>query len=332
MDSSLFAKNKILKEVVMKKITIVGGGILGTQIGLVCAYWGKDVTLWLRSEASIERTSPKIERYSSLMMADLDNAKTLIGNPMGQLLYPRGLIKEWNSVTEKMIDELYTRGKDNLKNIHIELDLEKALSDAEIIIETISEDPSAKKELYSSMRPYIGSKALLLTNSSTMLPSQFAEYTGCPARYLAMHFANSIWKNNMVEIMGHPGTSENAYNLTVEFAEQISMTPICLNKEQPGYVLNSMLIPFLSSAQALWANDIADPETIDKAWEIGTGAPMGPFKILDVVGLETVYNINLMKPGANDDGNVFYKICKKLKGKIDNGETGINAGKGFYQY
>ena len=110
------------------------------------------------------------------------------------------------------------------------------------------------------------------------------------------------------------------------------MVPLRLHKEQPGYILNSMLVPFLSSAQALWANEVADPETIDRTWKLATGAPAGPFQILDIVGLETAYNINQMKPEAAQEGSVINRIGKLLKEKIDKGETGVNAGKGFYDY
>ena len=89
-----------------KKVVVAGGGVLGTQIGLICAYHGFDTTFWLRSEASIGRTQPKIDHYSSRMLEDLAKAKELIGNPMGSMLYPHGLIKEWKDITEEQIDEL----------------------------------------------------------------------------------------------------------------------------------------------------------------------------------------------------------------------------------
>ncbi|MBQ2509844.1 MAG: 3-hydroxyacyl-CoA dehydrogenase, partial [Erysipelotrichaceae bacterium] len=173
---------------------------------------------------------------------------------------------------------------------------------------------------------------ILVTNSSTLLPSMFAEYTGRPEKYLSMHFANTIWKNNTAEIMGHPGTSQEYYDKVVKFAASIGMVPLQLHKEQPGYILNSMLVPFLSAAQGLWANGVSDPETIDLTWRLATSAPAGPFAILDIVGLETAYNINQMKPAAHQEGTTEYKIGKLLKEKIDKGETGVNAGKGFYDY
>ena len=316
-----------------KKVVIAGGGVLGTQIGLICAYHGFDTTFWLRSEGSIGRTQPKLDRYSALMLEDLAKAKAMVGNPMGAFVYPRGLIADWKSATAESIDALIAQGKKNFVNlIHLETDMAKAVKDADIVIESMSEDPKAKIGVYEAMKDLLDEKTILCTNSSTLLPSMFAEHTGRPKKYCALHFANTIWKNNTAEVMGHPSTDKAVYDQVVEFAAQIGMIPLQLHKEQPGYILNSMLVPFLSAAQALWANDVADPETIDKTWELATSAPAGPFKILDIVGLETAYNINQMKPAAQQEGTLENRMGKLLKEKIDRGETGVNAGKGFYDY
>ena len=316
-----------------RKVVIAGGGVLGTQIGLICAYHGFDTTFWLRSESSIGRTTPKIERYSALMLEDLAKAKALIGNPIGGMLYPRGLIRSWQGITAEAIDTLIEEGKKNFaEKVHIELDLAKALSGAYIVIESMTEEPKAKIGMYNAMRDLLDEDTILCTNSSTLLPSMFAEYTGRPEKYCALHFANTIWKNNTGEVMGHPGTDPAIYQKVVEFAAAIGMVPLQLHKEQPGYILNSMLVPFLSAAQALWANGVADPETIDLTWRLATSAPAGPFQILDIVGLETAYNINQMKPAAQQEGTLENRMGKLLKEKIDRGETGVNAGKGFYDY
>lgn len=316
-----------------RKVVIAGGGVLGTQIGLICAYHGFDTTFWLRSESSIGRTTPKIERYSALMLEDLAKAKALIGNPIGGMLYPRGLIRSWQGITAEAIDALIEEGKKNFaEKVHIELDLAKALSGAYIVIESMTEEPKAKIGMYNAMRDLLDEDTILCTNSSTLLPSMFAEYTGRPEKYCALHFANTIWKNNTGEVMGHPGTDPAIYQKVVEFAAAIGMVPLQLHKEQPGYILNSMLVPFLSAAQALWANGVADPETIDLTWRLATSAPAGPFQILDIVGLETAYNINQMKPAAQQEGTLENRMGKLLKEKIDRGETGVNAGKGFYDY
>lgn len=132
--------------------------------------------------------------------------------------------------------------------------------------------------------------------------------------------------------MGHPETSKEVYDQTVAFAREINMIPLQLHKEQPGYILNSMLVPLLNSAGSLLAKGIADPETIDLTWELGTGAPKGPFKIFDIVGLDTAYNICVMQPEAQKEGTPLHNFVKILKDKIDKGEKGINFGKGFYEY
>ena len=208
----------------------------------------------------------------------------------------------------------------------------KAVEDADFVIEAMAEDPAQKIDIYKQLKDLLSEKTILLTNSSTLLPSMFAEYTGRPEKYCALHFANTIWKNNTGEVMGHPGTDPEVFKKTVELAVEINMIPLELHKEQPGYILNSMLVPFLSAAQGLWARGVADPATIDLTWELATGAPKGPFKILDIVGLETAYNINLMKPETKVEGSDSWMISKLLKEKIDKGETGVNAGKGFYEY
>jgi 3-hydroxybutyryl-CoA dehydrogenase len=316
-----------------KKVVVCGGGVLGTQIGLICAYHGFDTTFWLRSESSVGRTTPKIERYAALMTEDLKGAKALVGNPMASYLYPRGLIRSWEGTTAESIDALLAGWEKDLKeNVHIELDLAKALSGAYIVIESMTEEPKAKIGMYEAMRDLLDKDTILCTNSSTLLPSMFAEYTGRPEKYCALHFANTIWKNNTAEVMGHPGTDPEIYGEVVKFAAAIGMVPLQLHKEQPGYILNSMLVPFLSAAQMLWAKGVSDPETIDLTWQLATSAPAGPFKILDIVGLETAYNINQMKPAAQQEGTIENMIGKLLKEKIDRGETGVNAGKGFYDY
>lgn len=316
-----------------KKVVVLGGGVLGTQIALMSAYTGHDTTIWLRSEGSIGRTQPRVKYYQNAIFENLEASKKLIQNPLGDKLYPKGLIREWNGITEEKIDQLVDEAKKNFQaNFHLELEIEKALSDADIVIEAMSEDPDAKIELYEKIRDVFDDKTILCTNSSTLLPSTFADHTGRPEKYMSLHFANEIWRNNIAECMAHPGTDPEVYDTVVRFAEEINMVPIKLKKEQPGYVLNSLLVPLLDAAQQLWAKGVADPETIDKTWRIATGSPKGPFEILDIIGLETPYKILKLKPDVDDPESVTHKIYQLIKEKVEKGETGVNAGKGFYEY
>lgn len=122
--------------------------------------------------------------------------------------------------------------------------------------------------------------------------------------------------------------------LPSKFAEEIRMIPLPVRKEKSGYLLNSQLVPLLFSAMDLYVNGISDPESIDKAWTLGTGAPKGPFRILDIVGLTTAYNIVSMYlkiPGFLAPYN-FKGMAKMLKEYIDAGKLGKASGEGFYHY
>lgn len=313
-----------------KKVVVVGGGVLGSQIAYQVAYKGFDVTVWLRTEASIDRARPKFARWHETYKKDLDAVKPLIGTETK--MYPRGLIEDFAALTPEKIEELKAQADTAYENLNYELDMATAMADADLVIESLSEDPKAKIAFYEKMAPLLPEKTVVVTNSSTMVPSTFASYTGRPEKYLALHFANEIWKNNTAEIMGHLGTDQAYYDQVVAFAKEIGMIPLCLKKEQPGYILNSLLVPFLNAGQALYANDVADPQTIDLTWMLGTGAPLGPFRILDIVGLDTAYNIVMMSPDAQNPDTLSGKIAKRLKEHIDAGKKGVATGEGFYKY
>ena len=308
----------------IKNVVVAGGGVLGSQIAFQSAYKGCNVKVWLRSEGSIDRAKPKFERLKGIYLNTLEAMKT---NPAA---YCRGLAPK--DVTPEQIDALKAQVEAAYEGLVLTTSYEEAAADADLVIECIAEEPKQKVAFYTELAKHLPEETIVVTNSSTMLPSAFAQYTGRPGKYLALHFANEIWRNNTAEVMGHAGTDPAAYDAVVAFAEQIGMIPLKLHKEQPGYILNSMLVPFLSAAEALLANEVADVETIDKTWQLATGAPIGPFRILDVVGLTTAYNIGMLDPRAADPATVQGKVAAMLKRYIDEGKTGINAGEGFYKY
>lgn len=308
-----------------KKITVAGGGVLGSQIAFQIAYKGFDTTIWLRSEASIDRCKPKIERLRNIYTATLEAMKT---NPHA---YAAGLSGS-RKLSNEEIDALKAQVETAFENLKYTTDYDEAAADCDLLIESIAENPQEKTAFYTELAKHLPEKTVIATNSSTMLPSSFAQYTGRPEKYLALHFANEIWRFNTAEVMGHPGTAEEYYEEVAQFAEQIGMVPLRLRKEQPAYILNTLLVPLLNAAQMLLATDVASVEDIDRCWEIATGAPAGPFKILDKVGLTTAYNIVTMKPEAQDPNTIPGKITAVLKSYIDEGKLGVNAGEGFYKY
>ena len=314
-----------------KRIVIAGGGILGSQIAYQTAYSGFDVTILIRKEDSIEQVKEKLNNLHKTYLETIDK----MSKKDAEDYWARGIASVDNFNKEECI-----KNADNaLESIKIENEQEVALKDADLIVESITEIFDVKVAFYKEIADKLEEKTVIVTNSSTMLPSKLAKYTGREEKYLAMHFANSIWKNNIAEIMGHDNTDEKYFNEIVEFAEKIHMIPLAAKEEKSGY---SMLVPFLLSAMDLLANGVGDPETIDKAWTLGTGAPNGPFQIIDVVGLETAKNIVLQYQKVPD---LFDPLLKKmmlpynydgmleiLNKYIDEGKKGKAAGEGFYKY
>lgn len=283
-----------------KNITVAGGGVLGSQIAFQTAYKGFKVSLYDINDEAIEKAKERMEYLQSRYIKDLGASEEDLNQALSRLSFHS--------------------------------DLAEAVKDADFLIEAVPEVIQIKTDFYQQLAKVAPEKTVFVTNSSTLLPSQFAEATGRPEKFLALHFANEIWKNNTAEVMKHPGTNEKVFDDVIDFAKAIGMVALPLHKEQPGYILNSLLVPFLDAAEKLLVKDVADVETIDKTWMIGTGAPLGPFAILDVVGIRTAYNIVEAKAKATN--NEEYKnIAEFLKTNyIDKNKLGIESGEGFYKY
>lgn len=317
---------------VFKNITVAGGGVLGAQIAFQTAFKKFNVNVWLRSEASVERAKPRFETLKQTYLDLLDKIESELSNKdtNNSVIIPRGFSTK--ELSPKDVEALKKDVEEGFKKIRLITDLEEAVKDSDLVIEAVSENPEQKAEFYKDLAKVLNDDTIVVTNSSTLLPSTFKDLLPHPEKYLALHFANEIWKNNTAEIMGHSETSSKIYNDVVNFAKDIGMIPLKLEKEQPGYLLNSMLVPLLDAAMTLKALNIADIEDIDNAWKYGTGAPFGPFHMLDVVGIKTAYNITLNKPDVNDENSNNYKIAKMLKKYIDENKLGVETKEGFYKY
>lgn len=279
-----------------QNVTIAGTGVLGSQIAYQTALNGFNVTAYDRNPGTAKKrvTGLKASYQNDLGLSDA----------------------EFNA---------------GLNRINFTADLAETVKDADYVIEALPENLDIKEEFYKQLSKLAPAKTIFASNSSTMVPSQLVKFVDRPTKYLHMHFANKIWKCNVAEIMGTEQTDPAVFQEVVDFAHAIKMVPIPLHKEQPGYVLNSLLIPFVISAMALWVKGVADPQTVDKDWMISTGSPVGPFMMLDDVGLRTVWNIvtNLYESRQQE---VFKVIADRLKEMIDAGHEGLESGQGFYHY
>ncbi|UOE42916.1 3-hydroxyacyl-CoA dehydrogenase [Agromyces larvae] len=280
----------------MKHITVLGTGVLGSQIAYQTAYRGYDVTAYDVSDQALEAARERFAKLAATYRAEVDGAA--------------------DGAADAAIGRLA-----------LTADLADAVADADLVIEAVPEQLELKREVYTKLGALAPSRTIFATNSSTLLPSDLVEFTGRPANFLALHFANQIWVHNTAEIMGTPATDPAVTRAVVEFAESIGMVPIELKKEKSGYVLNSLLVPLLNAAGDLLVEGIAEPEAVDAVWRIGTGAPMGPFQIFDVVGLTTAYHISA---AGGPQQQAFAKLLKERY--LDQGKLGVATGEGFYSY
>ena len=280
----------------IKKVTVLGTGVLGSQIAYQTAFHGFEVTAWDIDDAAVAAAHTRFAGLAATYDAEVDGAKD--GKSAGAL-----------------------------ERITVTSDLADAVKDADLVIEAVPENPAIKTDTWTKVGELAPEKTIFATNTSTLLPSSFMEATGRPEKFLALHYANRIWAMNTAEIMGTSKTDAAVFDTVVEFATEQGMVPIPLKKEQPGYVLNSLLVPLLNAASALLVNEVAEPETIDATWRIGTGAPLGPFQIFDVVGLTTAYNVSVM---GDETSKKFAELVKR--DYIDQGKLGVATGEGFYRY
>ncbi|MCY4780423.1 3-hydroxyacyl-CoA dehydrogenase [Sphingobacterium sp. UT-1RO-CII-1] len=283
-----------------KNVTVAGSGVLGYQIAFQTAFHGYQVTVYDINDEVLEKAKSKFAILSEAFKRDLNATSVQLEATHERLSYTSNLAE--------------------------------AVKDADLLIEAVPENPKIKIDFYHKLAQVAPEKTVFATNSSTLLPSQFAAETGRPEKFIALHFANEIWKHNTAEIMGHPATDEKVFDDLVAFATSIGMIALPLYKEQPGYIVNSLLVPFLNAATDLLVKGVSDPQTIDKTWMVATGAPLGPFAILDIVGITTAYNINKMTAEASKDP-LKIKTVEYLKEHfIDKNKLGVATGEGFYTY
>lgn len=283
----------------LNRLTMLGSGVLGAQVAWHSAFKGKTVVIYDIAEEALERSKIALDGYADIYQSDLSASEADIDAARQRLTYTT--------------------------------DLASAVADADLVIEAVPEVPSIKSGLYTSLAPLLPERTIVATNTSTLLPSDFAADTGRPEKFLTLHFANQIWKMNLAEIMAHDGTSRDAITQAVEFAIEIGMVPIPLRKEQNGYVLNSWFVPLLNAAQTLVTKGIATAEDIDRTYMM-TGANLGPMGWFDVVGMTTAYNVMSYWGHKNDDADMLSNAEYVKEHFVDKGHLGLLSGKGYYEY
>jgi 3-hydroxybutyryl-CoA dehydrogenase len=284
----------------VRRVVIVGAGTMGQQIGFQCAGHGFEVVLYDVSADALDSARTRIDAYA------------------------HGLV-EAGAVSAELAEAA-------LERITRTTDPSAAAADADLISEAVPEDPKLKGRVLAQFDALCPARTIFMTNTSTLLPSQFARASGRPDRVIALHFHLPVWTNNVADVMPHSGTAPEVRALVLEFARRIGQVAIELRREHHGYVFNAMYTALNREAITMAERGVASIEDIDRAWMHVTKTPVGPFGALDAVGLDTAWQITDYWAGKLFWMRQLRRNARFLKAYVDRGELGVKAGKGFYRY
>ena len=280
----------------INKVGVLGGGLMGSGIAQVTAAAGFPTTVREVSEALGAKSRQAIE-------------KTLA----------KGI--ERGKVTEAERDA-------TLKNLRFVTDL-KELADSDLLIEAVVEDLEVKNSLWSQLDKIAQPDAIFASNTSSLTIIAMATASGRPDRMLGMHFFNPVPLMKLVEVVRTITTSEETEQRAMDFVRALGKEPIRA-KDNSGFVVNLLLIPYMIDAINALESNVASVEDIDKGMQLGAGHPMGPFTLLDFVGLDTVYKIAEIMFTEYRESR--YAPPPLLKRMVLAGMLGRKSGKGFYDY
>ncbi|MGO9903241.1 MAG: 3-hydroxyacyl-CoA dehydrogenase [Solirubrobacteraceae bacterium] len=283
----------------VRRVVIVGSGTMGQQIGFQCAAHGFDVVLYDILPAALQSAAERIAAYAEDLVTG-------------------------GAITAEARDSARAR-------ITSTTEPSVAAADADLISEAVAENPKLKGQVLAQFNALCPSRTIFATNTSTLLPSQFAKATGRPDRVIALHFHLPVWINNLADVMPHKGTAPEVTELVLAFARRIGQVPIELHREHNGYVFNAMYGALNREAIAMAEQGVASIEDIDRAWMHVTKSPWGPFGALDAVGIDTTWQITDYWARTLSDPQLRRNAIF-LKAYLDRGELGVKSGKGFYSY
>lgn len=283
---------------VIKKVTVIGAGLMGSQIAMQTAIHGYEVVCYDIKSEMVD----KAENFSK------DWFKKRIDK---------------NKITPNDAAEIQSR-------LVFTTDLQTAGQDADLVIEAVSDIVAIKKAALSAIDKITPSHTIYASNSSYIVSSRFANAVADSSKVINMHFFNPALVMKIVEVVKSDHVSKETFDTVFSFAESIGKTPVKIEKEIYGFVVNRIFSALTREACYLVDQGIASVEDIDKAVKGALGHSMGPLETLDMTGIDLEYNVYMEK--FRTTGNLADRPAACLTERYARGEYGRKTGKGFYNY
>jgi len=279
----------------IKKVGVLGCGLMGSGIAQVAATAGFDVTVLEVEQKFLDKGFAGIEK-SLAKFAE------------------KGTIKETPQAIRARL-----KGTTNKRD----------LADCDIVIEAIIENLDEKKKMYASLDPIVKKDAIFASNTSSISVTEMMTATKRPERFVGLHFFNPVPLMKLVEVVKTIATAPEVYDAAYEFGKKMGKVPV-RTSDKTGFIVNRLLVPYMLDAIRAYEEGVGSIEDIDNAMKLGCGYPMGPFTLLDFVGLDTTYYItHVMYDEFKERRFASPPLLKRL---VMAGWYGRKTGKGFYDY
>jgi len=318
----------------VKKVGVVGAGVMGSAIAGIMAFNGFNVAMvdvtqelvqkgYARIVSDLKRLLDYHNSRPSKEITRIEELGVILTETQKQAI----LKKTAPTFTEQNVKEILSR-----LSASAEL---ATLSDSQLVIEAISEDIDLKKRLFKELRSVVDSDTVLATNTSTLSITELAASSGAPNLFLGMHFFNPPVTLPLVEVipgmLTDPGLIEDAVRFLSNLKNHRGPLQPIVVKEVPGFLVNRILMAMLNEAFSLYEEGVASMRDIDLAMKSGAGMPMGPFELADMIGIDILYNVsNSIR--AMEGGNSTPRPIRSIRRMFYAGKWGRKTGEGFYSY